>query len=428
MGGNAGQVGWPEYLQSHHFNWLGNPSLIGPDTNITELINAAHAVGGNPYEGEVAYDPSSRVAQLLSSTTGFEDAVKAINVINDMSGLSSEAKGISAVWTESALDSKFATIMASAMSKVSTINVALDGHDNVVTEYIAGLTEQVATDMGVLLTGLGNSVRAELTKIVAYAIEQYTDVLKGTLVKDLVREYELSTEDAWDKGVAAFIARTHGVVSLNNSAVVLGLAAMSRDRARDLAAKRLEFGTKYVPDSNSMIQMLTNMFASSVGSWGLVGNYDQLFGSLYDKMLSTLGKAFENYMAGYGAVKQTQSAWVEKNLAFMSDLHKSKFELLGRVAGVQMETYTKVMAAEADQKDKDLEIDAAYAKFPFDVYQWSTPVLGAMNGVQPIPKEPSKGQRLLGGAAGGAGIGFMVGGPVGAGIGALLGAAGSQLI
>jgi hypothetical protein len=101
---------------------------------------------------------------------------------------------------------------------------------------------------------------------------------------------------------------------------------------------------------------------------------------------------------------------------------------MGRVASVYSDAYKTVMIAEGDQADKNLEIDLAFAKFPFDVYQWSTPVLGALNGVQPIPNSPSKAQRLLGGAAGGAGIGFMVGGPVGAGVGALLGAAAGSIM
>lgn len=79
-GSSSGEIGYPIWMQETHHNWLsGDPNQSFPgddvmDNSIVDLMNVAHGVGGNPYEGETAYDPNVDASVVAASPLGLMDA------------------------------------------------------------------------------------------------------------------------------------------------------------------------------------------------------------------------------------------------------------------------------------------------------------------------------------------------------------------
>lgn len=69
-GGQSGTVGWPEYLENAHGQWLNDSHNVDGtymDNSIVDLMNTAHGAGGNPYEGELAFDPNAALSLISNS-------------------------------------------------------------------------------------------------------------------------------------------------------------------------------------------------------------------------------------------------------------------------------------------------------------------------------------------------------------------------
>lgn len=102
--------------------------------------------------------------------------------------------------------------------------------------------------------------------------------------------------------------------------------------------------------------------------------------------------------------------------------------LLSRVTGrqtvatLQAEISKILMIALQEQRDRDLEIDEADARWDLEVFAYGQNLLSSISGAPMVPRPLSKGQSALAGALGGASAGAAFG-PIGMGVGAIVGGA-----
>jgi len=206
-GGQSGTVGWPEYMEDTHHNWLkGNP--VGSDDEMTysivDLMNTAHGAGGNPYDGESSFDPNAALTLVTNSPlkkiddqlTASKAILDAINPENDFAGYVAQAAN---EYTHFA-DITFLDSLSSAISGLlSAVESALSSTaiSNMVSAFEDNKKPRFLRDIGMWSAGMAdiNAVHTS-SFIIGLALQQiefsnsvdgYEKELKGNIYNKIVQ-------------------------------------------------------------------------------------------------------------------------------------------------------------------------------------------------------------------------------------------------
>lgn len=89
--GVSGSVDFPEYMKIVHADWVAGTDVAGtapaPDKvtkSVTTCLEAAH--GANPFTAATAFNPSTQLANMLTSISTYSALVTAINPQTDWAG------------------------------------------------------------------------------------------------------------------------------------------------------------------------------------------------------------------------------------------------------------------------------------------------------------------------------------------------------
>lgn len=77
-GGSSGKVSYPAYMETIHEAWLGASGDVSLD--LTSAITAAH--GNSPFDGAVAFDPSTETAAMLAALSVLAEGSNWSTVMN----------------------------------------------------------------------------------------------------------------------------------------------------------------------------------------------------------------------------------------------------------------------------------------------------------------------------------------------------------
>lgn len=76
-GGSSGKVGYPEYLQGAHDDWLSHDEVDGITSSMTDITNSA--LGSSPYTGASVFDPDTDITAMLAKIASTEAVVNALD-------------------------------------------------------------------------------------------------------------------------------------------------------------------------------------------------------------------------------------------------------------------------------------------------------------------------------------------------------------
>lgn len=80
-GGASGTVVYPDYMEDIHVDWLTGGTTASPapslSTTMEAVMDSALGASGNPYTGEVAYDPDTDIATMQNAVTASKTKVDA---------------------------------------------------------------------------------------------------------------------------------------------------------------------------------------------------------------------------------------------------------------------------------------------------------------------------------------------------------------
>jgi len=346
-GGQSGTVGFPEYMEQTHANWIrGQVTGGGPDfmtSSIVDLMNTAHGVGGNPYENESSFDPDAS----FTPTSG--------SPLYKISDQFTTSKAILDAVDPDALWGSFVTAAVAEYSSYSDID----------------FLDSLSTAISGLLTAVESA-------------------LSSTAISDMVDSFEANKKPRFLKEIGLWAAGMADIGAVHTSSFAIGLAL-----------QQSEF-------SNSVDQYEREIKAN-----------------IYTRIVQS---GIDAYVKAQTLRINNKDNLMVQGPELMGKLEIIKDQLQTQLIGIKAEVERLTIVALKEQQDRQVELEAAEAKWDMEVYMYGANVMSSVSGsAAGRMAGPSQGQSILGGAFAGASLGAemaamgLVGGPLGVGIGLLAG-------
>jgi len=137
-GGAAGTVDFPSYIKETHADWLYGDSAAAEAANCSSDIESEMdtALSGNPYTGEVAFDPSTENTAITAAVSSFATVVAAY----DVTGHWTSAMALAETDFEAMSDA-----VDTIGTTMTTAEAAFDGMTNAVTP---AAEDEISTAVG----------------------------------------------------------------------------------------------------------------------------------------------------------------------------------------------------------------------------------------------------------------------------------------
>lgn len=176
-GGTSGAVDFPQHMKDAHIDWLGDTSLLTVD--LTDVMDTALGVGGNPWESASMTDPETDLAEIETRFAELDTALDSLGIETD--------------WT---------TLVDAVVTKVDTAGVLTD------------------VDVASIIEDARAGTTLELREAVQAAIE----VLDDVTIRSAVRAFERRSDTARIRSVNRFAGTMSDINAVQSSAFMLGMA------------------------------------------------------------------------------------------------------------------------------------------------------------------------------------------------------------
>ena len=188
-GGASGEVGFPTYMENIHKVYLYHEDDVSfasgedkPTYSINHILNVLHGSGGNPYEGETAFNPNAALTINSSSPLGRIDSqYSATKTLLDALDAETDWQG----YVDSAYDKtgKFTDI-----------------------DFLNNLQSAI--------TGLLNALE---------------DVLDSSIISDMVDAFEANKKTRFKREVSQWSAAMADVGAVHTSSFIMGLSLWQKE-------------------------------------------------------------------------------------------------------------------------------------------------------------------------------------------------------
>lgn len=200
-GGTSGQVGFPDYMEETHQDFIGyGSSFTGP--SIFDVMESGLGSGGDPYISWTSEydDPSSDVVEFEGDLDEYRDSVMALDHQDDWEGL---------------------------------VDAVLDKIDS------SGMLESV--DTSEIATALRTQNEEQLTSAIEFAIESLDD----GILDDLVRSFDRRSAHTKARSIREFSSQMADINAVQSSAFLFGLALIESEHIQSVN----EFNKEVTKDS-----------------------------------------------------------------------------------------------------------------------------------------------------------------------------------
>jgi len=399
--GVSGQLGFPEYQENAHSLMIydGGPFSVGEggsrsiEPDLLELVATYVQSANSPYTGEIAYDPSARVASIEDGVKTLRDKIDALNrTVDWRANMNTALSTAASTYGLSRLKSQVSDIVSTAGEQLDT--------------QIDATFSKAKTQISTLLSEGSNAI-LPIVKSVLSEITQDNEA-----IDELVNNYEESHLPTHLRSVNRFAGIFFMAGAVHTSTFATGMAQLERDFDRQVNEYRLsinsDFRDKYL-----------TLFAS------LLSAFIQSGVNLTQAEISDYLENYKQWLVSYVSDEGNKTQFVNMAAGEMGRLLSAEAQLDNSYAVVNTDAERLSIIAEQQQAARDIELDFLDANWPFDVMVKGSSVLAALNGAAMIPNRPSQAENTLTGAMSGASVGASTtgGNPIGIGIGAAVGAA-----
>ena len=449
-GGGSGKIGYPEYIEVIHNNWLTHVADT-PTESMADLMNAAF--GNSPWSGLSAYDPDADI-------TAYEAAITAFAAI--LAGIT-DTTNWAALFTQAATSVGSATALVVADLTVADEAVA----DEVVADGVA-VGDAVVAD-GVAVGDLSVADMAAITGIseavILADVSAFANQLDDEILTKVLPRFRRGMQDINAVVSSAFPIGQSIIESFRDREVAkhtsglryhaadknaeLDLAVVSANLTKDVEVGRANL-LKDVQVSGANLSKDTQIGAANLTKDIQISGADlvkdtQIGQANLSKDVSISGAnlAKDVSVGGANLTKDVQVGDItvktdaEYERMYLEGSSQMLRLMLQRIAWEEGYMRTVVegkrikIIAKKEETDMDAQIDARDAVWDLSTYQYGANLLAAPGGgtVLPESNKPSQAQSAIGGALSGAAAGAVASGgnPLGALAGGLLGAASAFL-
>jgi len=348
--------------------------------------------GGGSSGGTVDYADWIKVlwqeVAYQQGTPNINVGASLIEVLNSMMGLYGNPYYDPSTGTEQAYDPSLRVL----------------GMDSKVSDYISRITSDATfetTKFGSLIskaiTEAANAypnnidLASSIALAISSAMQEATDLVADVNIDNMVTEYENESKPQHLRNVSRFAAGMADINAVQSSAFVIGMALMENQFSKEVSRFRAQIKA-------------------------------ELFSKTVMKAADATASAYINRYA-------TRDGFIAQAVNMMHAIFAMYLNAHDEAMKVGVETERMSLVAEKEQKDRQLEIDVAFARWDADTLQFAGNFIAALSGgvMAPIGQKPSTAQSALGGALSGAAAGAATGNPILAGVGAVLGGIGGAL-
>ena len=435
--GSAGEVDFPDYMEAMFRDFVGGRTVTDPldhgtavTKSLVELLNEDIIPStGNPYYNETAYNLTtggqlssidSQVAKVVSVADNF-------SYTDYMDSISSDVKSKADSFYEvSTMLSNLATTLAQAASEAgaqfSTSQVASEAD---ISSMISTFVSNASTKVNSLMSSADVTTQNILSGVMGQVMSDIVSVFDSEGFQYLLDVLVEKTNPEFYKLLNEYSGLMVESGIYGTSGFQIGMALMISKRHSDLNNSLIEttfnnIGSKYIELYGQMMKDYFN------NSNNVINNQTQLYSTNITSRLSDLAQRIAVYAEGYS----TQRKSVNNQAALMTQLSQglltTQIETLLKATSMQYDSKLNNLRAHVDEKNRNIELDVAYAKWSWDIYQWYANIFASIHGsIGLTPDGMSKTQSTLAGAASGAAVGTSIspgmGTAIGAGIGAVAG-------
>lgn len=408
-GGSSGKVGFADYVEETHKDWLGHTAAAGDkvptDKSIVDVMNSLFSTGAagspNPYRDAEAFKPGGEDGESgdLGAVKSRYDTFAGL-----LSTLTSNLTGHRTAWGDDAdvargkIDESTFTPSVNVTSKIAAIMTAAS---SAATQAIADVLE---SSPGQISTILEESISSALT------------VLESASIQSAVDEYEQSILGNVARAKSSFAGGMADVNAVSGSAFILGMAMIENERVANVNKFAANLALQiYQSHVSAHLQATLNLTAGQ---------------------LEVFSRAFTGHVRsqiGFDMqIRQARDSMLNSAVQQLSQMLYNNVELERATTGMLADIKRATISAKHEWYQEDIRLDAEEKLWDLKIYNYGANILGGMNtgGGTFIPEGASKTASSLSAGLGGAVLGAKmgaIGGPVGAGVGALVGGIGGML-
>ncbi len=405
-GGSAGEVGFADYVETVHTDWIGNATDSNAiDTTIPEVMNslfttAATENNPNPYFNSEAYDAETDMAAIVSAYTRLTDVDGYLHYFDHTD-------------RPAQTNVEFEALLNNVQNKIDATNITLSAIDiSAIVQTL--ITKNLASSLAIALQTVSDSI-TNTDSIVDGAIAKALEVLNSQDITDTIKVFSdrISTEVNRIKGT--FSAGMVDINAVMSSAFIFGNSNIEVQRVRSIA----EFTNNLTTSLYN--QVILTYIQSAVG---LSSQELHAFNNVFVNNLN--GEITSNLQA-----RQVRDTRLDQDTGLASNmLFGNISNELARVTLAQNTYNTKALQLYTRDQE-DLRINAESQIWDMKIYTGGAGILSSLNtgGGQFIPEGSSSTAQaasgVLAGSVAGATIGAKIGaagGPIGALGGAVIGA------
>lgn len=416
-GGSAGTVGFADYVEAAHEDWLGitaGPVAQPIGTTIVDVMKslfstADPATNPNPYQSDSTTVGDGAGAQSYNPTTDL-DAVKSRydTFANLLTSLTGNLVGHRTAWGGDAdtargkIDEESFTPSVNVTSKIAAI----------VTAASSAATQAIADVLG--------DSPGQISTILEESISSALTILESAPIQSAVDEYEESISGNVARAKSSFAGGMADVNAVGGSAFILGMAMIENERVGSVNKFAANLALQiYQSHVSSHLRATLNLTAGQ---------------------LEVFSRAFTGHVRsqiGFDMqIRQARDGMLNSATQQLSQMLYNNMGMEQAVTGLLLDIKRTAISAKHEWYQEDIRLDAEEKLWDLKIYNYGANILGGMNtgGGTFIPEGASKtastASAALSGAVGGAIMGAKIGaagGPIGATGGALIGGIGMAL-
>ena len=244
-GGGSGEIGYPDYLENTHKNFLYGGSIgVGADTmtsSIIDLMDTAQTAA-SPYDSESAFNPNAALtlatdSPLKRASTQFDSADTLISAITATTDWGTYFDTATTKLGDATFISNLQTLVTSLLSSVNTI-LSNANITNVVTQFENNKKTRFLRDVGVWSAGMAdiNAVNTS-SFIIGLALQQ---IEFSNSVDNFESQLKLGLFDKMLSNAVGSFLKLHAVNIAQGPELIARLQQMKASLLTDLSKIKLE--------------------------------------------------------------------------------------------------------------------------------------------------------------------------------------------
>lgn len=452
-GGSSGAVDFPKHIKDTHHLYLHGTTTSGsyviPTTSLGDVVNAALAVNGNPYQDIDYTDPASDLAAIQDQYDAVYELVDELDPKED--------------WTEALQRAAEEVRMCGRLKDISATSL-MHMTKSQVRSVIEESREDNASDIDELVdwpalaqavhdkfVALGLDEDLDVASLIEDAMEQATSGLEAAvstvlqmldegILDDLISGYadDISIQKA--KTINSFSGHLSAANAVHSSAYLIGLGLIETQYMNNINRFGAELRLQFVQSSmNAHGQLIGNVFQSAARLTNDLGRSKtqnllngvnsmvQIMSTKVDHESRLLNLHSQVFLGSLQTALQAASLEKQNHDALLTEGTKSIIQQQAAKIAAGMDATMKLsevkrlkLLATSEHEAAELDLNEKYALWDFLVFEKAGNILSAPSGMSsPLPPKQSRASSVLSGVIGGAAAGG-IGGAIVGGIGGLL--------